>query len=62
MKKSILMLAFSALVMSSFAFNGGDDAKKKECTKKEKSCCKKDGKTCDKKDAGKTDSKTTDKK
>jgi hypothetical protein len=59
MKKSILMLAFTAIVGASFALAAGQEAPKKDCTTK-KACCKKDGKSCDK--DKKTETKTTDTK
>ncbi len=62
MKKSILMIAFTALVGAAFAFSlpqeAQEGAAKKSCTKKERSCCKKgEAKSCDKKTAEKAEAK-----
>ncbi|MBI2270150.1 MAG: hypothetical protein HYU69_07305 [Bacteroidetes bacterium] len=67
MKKSILMLAFSTLVVATFAFNGPQEgAAKKSCSgKAEKSCCKKgaqSAKSCDKKQDDKAEVKATETK
>lgn len=66
MKKSILMVAFTALVGAAFAFNAPQEAAgaKKTCTAKEKRCCKKgaEAKACDKKSGEKTEAKAAEPK
>lgn len=67
MKKSILMLAFSTLVVAAFALNEPQESTtKKSCSgKAEKSCCKKgaqSAKSCDKKQDAKAEVKATETK
>lgn len=63
MKKSILMLAFSALVGGAFALSSiQEGTTKKSCTASQKASCKKSGqvgKSCDKK-SEKAEVKATD--
>jgi len=67
MKKSILMLALSTMVIAAFAFNGPQEGTtKKSCSgKAEKSCCKKgagSAKSCEKKQDAKAEVKATETK